>query len=1259
MISSLPAPVKGDIGVSGVALIVYTQLGWHFRPQPIADVGIDAQVETMVDEVPTGRLLALQIKAGGSWFDELTPEGDGWIFRESSQKHRRYWLRYRLPVILVLYDIEAHAAYWQLITADTAVPTGAGFKVMVPRDQKLDASAAEPLAAFARQAPDDPFSTLRADLPPSCASSLEVLADTAPVVAQQIAEILIDGRDDPGAAVRRILSSDTPVWPWLAWSAVSEYAGEFGLTTLAADCMLRALHAADDDPVSGRLAAYAGFHLVNEHPDRAQDLFTQAVDTPDAALLAALGLAAIEHGQQKGPIPIPAIVSERSEQAATDATIQRFLADHAGLSGDAERAITHHERALALAPHSAAQMLALAEALLRRSQPESGTTNLNDYRRAAQLASKARDARRRCWADSVPAATILLQSLGLSGDERSAIRVATPGPDGEATETEAASPALAFYAARLCYELGDTSSGDQFADVIAAANLPSWIAHCAAVKASNGDTSAEEQIGRWNEFLATDAPDDQRLVALNNLADLGVWPLAELDRLQVAGYLTPGTYDTIHAQALSVSGRHEEAFILLRRNHQNSSITAESYARQLAQRDLIDESIRVCEETAHRFGDPRFDLLALDILNQAGRIDEVIVRATELLGHDNLPFNMRHRLRLRLIDVHGNREDWFRSERLAATGLAEIRRHVHGETTSASLEEPLIPARADLDARLRDYSWALILSKYRRGQIDEATAKLNMLQASPVTSIEIATWADLHRTQGWTTATAEQALSLATQDGIVTSVTGPILLSLLQSCHDPSATDDETGEVGHGAVAVPVSEDFLSRLGEAWASFVARNPPGVLTLNLDDPQFTNKIGDLLRPRTIGLEQALTAVRAGQFPHGILSAVARRPYLHSLVQNAAGLFNAVNPLAEVQDREVEAARDALGHAISIEGSALYLAAAATPLWPVLRDVFLDFRIAQPAARDIHISHIAARDTANSAGTIGADPRSGTLFLAASDDATRQHELEASAAVLRASQECRPTGVIEPVLNRGPQPETTEPWLAPIDVALQHNIALYSDDAALRAIATSVGVHAFGSLALLEVLMERGHTDATTTETVIEKLFLSNAVDLPNIWPLLLATARRPGGTITRPVLMNLTRSAFWRDIGQDRFVNAVSVLAQEVGRAPEHIATLTSAMAAGLTTTFGPPDQVLAILATVMIVQATELTADAVAPVLQAVVKVAGQHSADVSGPLRQNLVATFTDPEGDFVMSTGEAERRTDGLLVSMRDGRQLETDDQ
>ncbi len=96
-----PSAQVATDGVTYTKMVLETQLRWLFREQPTEDYGIDAHTEVVDGEEVTGRLLALQIKSGSSWFNEPAP--GGWWFRPDTQ-HVHYWLDHSLPVIAVLYD---------------------------------------------------------------------------------------------------------------------------------------------------------------------------------------------------------------------------------------------------------------------------------------------------------------------------------------------------------------------------------------------------------------------------------------------------------------------------------------------------------------------------------------------------------------------------------------------------------------------------------------------------------------------------------------------------------------------------------------------------------------------------------------------------------------------------------------------------------------------------------------------------------------------------------------------------------------------------------------------------------------------------------------------------------------------------------------------------------------------------------------------------------------------------------------------------
>jgi Domain of unknown function (DUF4365) len=148
--------------VEAVKLAFVRELGWYPREPPAPDYGIDLDVEAAIDGVPNGRILGVQIKGGASFF--ANPVDDGVVFR-SDERHLEYWLGHSLPVVVVLYDPSDHTSLWQAVTLETVQTTPKGWKLVVPRAQRLDSSGA---AALQEVVDGDPYTlrlnALRADL---------------------------------------------------------------------------------------------------------------------------------------------------------------------------------------------------------------------------------------------------------------------------------------------------------------------------------------------------------------------------------------------------------------------------------------------------------------------------------------------------------------------------------------------------------------------------------------------------------------------------------------------------------------------------------------------------------------------------------------------------------------------------------------------------------------------------------------------------------------------------------------------------------------------------------------------------------------------------------------------------------------------------------------------------------------------------------------------------------------------------------------
>lgn len=150
------------LGVNGVEQI-FLRMGWIFREQAISDHGIDAHVEVVEDDKVTGRLLALQIKSGLSWFKETSELG--YVYR-GEPRHLNYWTEHSLPVILVLYDDARKQAWWCAVSDRHVCQHEKSWSIVVPFSQLLDESAIEPLRSMSlpdfrrRERLRDAYSTL-------------------------------------------------------------------------------------------------------------------------------------------------------------------------------------------------------------------------------------------------------------------------------------------------------------------------------------------------------------------------------------------------------------------------------------------------------------------------------------------------------------------------------------------------------------------------------------------------------------------------------------------------------------------------------------------------------------------------------------------------------------------------------------------------------------------------------------------------------------------------------------------------------------------------------------------------------------------------------------------------------------------------------------------------------------------------------------------------------------------------------------------
>jgi hypothetical protein len=132
------SPLAAPIGVTAVQQIIQNEFGWLFREQPYSDHGIDAQIEELdIEERPTGKLVALQIKTGSSYFRK---KGNDYVYY-ATPRHFDYWIHHSLPVYIILHNPDNARTLWQKVERRTATKTPKGWAITIPKTNVLNRSA--------------------------------------------------------------------------------------------------------------------------------------------------------------------------------------------------------------------------------------------------------------------------------------------------------------------------------------------------------------------------------------------------------------------------------------------------------------------------------------------------------------------------------------------------------------------------------------------------------------------------------------------------------------------------------------------------------------------------------------------------------------------------------------------------------------------------------------------------------------------------------------------------------------------------------------------------------------------------------------------------------------------------------------------------------------------------------------------------------------------------------------------------------------
>jgi hypothetical protein len=1109
-------------GVHGVGLVVERDLDWVFREQPVEDYGIDAHVEVVdEDDAVTGQLIAVQVRSRERPFDRIT---GGWLVRDSLE-HLDYWLGHVLPVILVVYDVAAERAYWQRVARHTVIRTGSGFKIEVPETQPLDATALVILREVASRDDDraiERFDAMCGYLPIPCAETLVKAHESDPVASSRLAALLAEGRAQPSLTAQSILAAPPRGMTgdsWRLWQALGSYAAEHEVgSAVSAEAFERAAAAADADArprllgLAACLLAEAAVATGNDRDvTEAHRAAAEARAADPANLLADLAeaVARAAEGKEDRPwVPRPwrlpdSIQSLTDDYLGRDAMLGIAVGDEALIRRDVETALSRYKAAVAAMPGAPGPKMKLAHALVRRAAEGSALAAV-DYEDAERLAREALSEQRRWAGPSEQALELLLHILLARSAFTDAVHSARLDPLGTALPREADHEGVRFLGARAALALGMFDVADELA---AGLRDPLKIAQFAAWHSDHGSGAPGGSHREWELVadLATTSRDLTALtVASHKLAARGTWPVPGLVEAASAGAVPPTLMTVLAAVADAANGEVDRAVAALRALEATEILAVEHQAQILSDAGRVEEAVRISVRGAERFQAPHLRYLASELLARAGRADESAAILVQLLASGAVTSSdARRSIRLKLIE-HGH----------AAGAWADVEDHALAELGSVEREDaPPVGRPADWTDQ---FAWALVTARINRRELEMARAAWERYKPAIASPRQAQAWLMLQRRGFWRPEAVDLGLAIAEQWPDQEQLVSHVITTLLFE----TAGDDEEARL-------TLTEAHGGRLASVQARYHADYPDGALQMvQFDVAQFVEDVSARLQSVARLSADLEAMVRQHRLPVGVLATASRRPYALAVLTRAAGVTPAGTPYEIDYDVELAAAARAMeGGSAVCEASALYLGVLLDEHWPAIRGAF--HRLLLPLVSYDDILRTVDDLVVPAAGTLQYDAAAGKLVVHTPTPEVTSMLRERAAALEAKARGLDREPVGDLTVVPGQDRARDGAWLAPLQLAADTGTPLFSDDVALRQLARSVGVDAFGTLALLHAMIDRGDLD-DVSEAVMRLLVSEFVVDVPV--PLdVLSDIAEADAWASGPAMTVVTRPRWWADI----------------------------------------------------------------------------------------------------------------------------------
>ncbi|MFK0173968.1 tetratricopeptide repeat protein [Streptomyces sp. NPDC090306] len=766
--------------------------------------------------------------------------------------------------------------------------------------------------------------------------------------------------------------------------------------------------------------------------------------------------------------------------------------------------------------------MALSGTLLEHAHHSHTTNRLGAGQEALAVAIRVRNSRRSWFGDSAEAAVLAVQAAVVSEDMALAWKLTQPSPEGEAEHYEAEDARMQEQTALVAALTGRWREAEELVQQMSEGFGRAHIAAVLAESKAAQDEATADAKQLWQRVWSAASTEGEQLTAAAGLVAAG----ADLPDLQHLEAVFPDRVQELKLLARALHSSDADPQALLRANVTKSPLIviklAENYHRG-GELGLAAETLR---NGAVQWHDARLMAMAAGLFQETKDYLSARECAQDALRMAGSSWSGRGRMYALLVE-------------------AEFADGRYDRATDAALN------LLDLDPLDANARWALAKCYTERALLDQAWQSLTELgqPLNPRTSAETALWVTL----GARFSTDPQFIGRA--------------LTLTQRWQDDS---DLVGYVlavlhRHAAErAQSLSDQGGEQLRSATASYLERFPDSTVfravELGPDDDPLRNIAGELRRSHE-NAKDVGNKTAAGELPAGSLTLLSGRSYAEVLLRPTVERPHVYAADVLLTPAEADAAQGAQSGRVVVDTSAAVTLALLEPgvaeqLMGHPRALVTTDQLLNDA---LHAKESIALRSDMTLTWDEASSRPAILTTSVEDLAQLRSTSARLVEVLRAIPRVpRPELRSLPPL---PADRGVTQWLTALDYAKHHGLALWCDDRILRALALSVGVPAFGTIALVDARLNTSLTTPAEGLLIKAELLRNHYVDI-FFSTEVYRTAAMVDNWQAKAVAAALSRPSAWAD-AEATSAFALNAASRTIGALPHEAAGWLRAAYSGL------------------------------------------------------------------------------------------------